>query len=299
MADIQVAYRFIQAARRRRNEMLGSLTLPFSSVPVLVRSPVESPSVVTSAIGSSTDTTVLVSTTPLPYPSPGSTGLLDHQTTQLGTPALPVTFTSLVPTNLQYGSQPSSPPMQTSASLHLPSEPVTITFADAKPVPPLADYGPQEIIHLTSSSTGITEPPSQVTTETVLQEVVTISLSVSGSDSSVSIRPASISMVLPTPIMNDTGSASHSTDSGRPVGKAIGNVFSYQPTSGTPSSTPALPVPLYPQQDPQQGPHLGLNPVAVVGCVLAGILSLTVVSFCTLWVLRSRRRSRDDKMVIF
>ena len=295
MADIQVAYRFVQAARRRRNEILGSPALPFSSVPVVVRSPVESPSVVTGVISNSTNTTVLVSATPLTYPSPGSTGLLDRQSTQLDTPALPVTSTSLVPTNLQYASQSSSPPMQT---LHLPSEPVTITFADAKPVPPLADSGPQEIIHLTSYSTGITGYPPQVTTETVLQEVVTISLSVSGSDSNVSSKPASISIVLPTPTINDTDSASHSTDAGRPVAKAIGKVFSYQPTSGTPSSTPALPLPLYPQQGPQQDPHLGLNPVAVVGCVLAGILSLTVVSFGILWVLRSRRRSQDDKMAI-
>jgi hypothetical protein len=274
MADIQVAYRVAQAARTQRNEILGSLTLtpPSSSVPILARLLVESPSVVVGAGGSSMDgTTALASATSLPYPSSGSTGLLKYQTTQLDTPALPVTF------------QSSSLPMQASAPLQLPSEPVTITFAGAIPVP-------QEIIHSTSSITGITKSPSQVTTETVFQEVVTISLSASGSDSNS--RPTLVSTVLPTPTMNDTGSPSHSTNVGRPAAKAIGNALSYQPTSGTPSSTPTISLPFYPQPDP----HFYLNPVAVVGCVLAGILALTVVLFC---ILRSRRRPRDNKMAIF
>jgi len=296
MANIQIAYGFVQAARKRRNEILGSLTFPSSPVSIFARLPVESPSIVVGVSGSSMDdTTALVSATPLPYPSSGSTSLLNHRTTQLDTPALPMAHTSLAPSNLKYGPQPPSPPIQTSTPLHRPSEPVTITFADVTPVLPLADSEPQQIIHSTISSAGTTKFPSLFTTETVLQEVVTISLSASGSDSNINSGPTVVSMVSPTPTMDDTGPPSYPTDAGRPAAKAAGNVFSYQPTSGTPSSTPTILPPFYPQQDPRSG----LNPVAVVGCALAGILSLTVVSFCILWVFRSRRRSRDEKMAAF
>lgn len=291
MADVQVAYRFVQAVRRRRNEILGSQTLPFSSFPLLVRLPVENPSAVMGVSAYSTDTTALVSTTPFTYYSFGSTGLLDQSTTQSHPPALPVASTSLATTNLQYGSQFSSLPTQTSAPSHLPSKHITITLADAIPFAPLADSGPQEIIRSIDSSTEIAKSPPQVTMETVLQEVVTLSLSASGSDSNANNGPTSISAFSATLILNDTGSTSHATAVGRPAAKAVGNAFS---TSGTPSSTPAVSSPLY----PQQGHPLGLNPVAVVGCVLAGILSLTVVSFCILWAFRSRRRLRDDNTAI-
>ena len=184
--------------------------------------------------------------------------------------------------------------MQTPTPSHLPAGPTTITFADGIPFAPLADSGPQEIIRSTSPHTEIAKSSSQIATETVLQEGVTLSLSTSESDSNVNGMPTPVSAILPTLILNDTGSTSHSTNVGRPAAKAVGNAFSYQPTSGIPSSTPAAPFPLY----PQQGSPLGLNPVAVVGCVLAGILSLTVVSFCILWALRSRRRWRDDNTAI-
>ena len=294
MANTQIAYGFVQAARKRRNEILGTLTFPSSPVPLLAHLPVESPSIAVGVSGSGMgDTTALLSATSLPYPSPGPTSLLNHRTTQLDTPALPMAHTSLAPSNLKYGPQPPSPPMQALTPLHRPSEPVTI--ADGIPAPPLADSEPQQIIHSTISSAGITKSPSLFTTETVLQEVVTISLSASGSDSNINSGPTIVSMVLPTPTMDDTGPPSHPTDAGRPAAKAAGNVFSYQPTSGTPSSTPTTLLPFYPQQDPRSG----LNPVAVVGCALAGILSLTVVSFCILWAFRSRRRSRDEKMAVF
>ena len=294
MADVQAAYIFAQAVRRRRNEILGSPALPFSSVRLLVRLPVESLSVFVGVGGRSTDTTALVSTTIFPYPSPSSTSLLNQATTQLDSPTLPAASTLLAVTNLQHGSQSSLLPMQTSAPSHLPAEPVTITFADVIPIAPLADSGPQGIIRSTSPPTAITKSLSQVTTDIILQEVVTISLSASGSDSNVNSRPTSVSVFSPTPILNDTGSISYSTDAGRPVGKAVGNAFSFQPTTGTSSSTTATTLPLYSQHDPPSG----LNPVAVVGCVLAGILSLTVVSFCITWALRSRRRLKGGKTAI-
>ena len=291
IADVQAAYLLAQAVRRRRNEILRSLTLPISSARLLVRLPVESPSVVVGISGRSTDATVLVSTIHFPYPSSGSTSPLNQPSTQL---TLPTVSTPLAVTNLQHGSQSSSLPMRTPAPSHLPAELVTITFADVMPIAPLADSGPQEIIRSTSPSTAITKSPFQVTTDIILQEVVTISLSASGSDSNLNSRPTSVSVFPPTPILNDTASISYPTDAGRPVGKAVGNALSFQPTPGTSSSTPATTSPLY----SQQGPPFGLNPIAVVGCVLAGILSFTVVSFCIVWALRSRRRLRRDNTAI-
>ena len=87
--------------------------------------------------------------------------------------------------------------------------------------------------------------------------------------------------------MSDADDILTTADLERPAAKAVGNALSYQATFGAPSSTPAIPFALYPQQEH----HRRLNPVTVVGCVLAGvgILPLTVAFLCCVGFTRPKK----------
>ena len=264
-------------------------TNPFYSV--LDRFPVGNPSVAAGVSDSDMVTTTLI---PIPYYSSSSTSPLKQPTTSLDSSALPTASTPLAPTKVQLGFQSSSSPAQPSPSQRLPSGPTTISFTSVTPAATLANSRSQKGINLISSSTMNPFSLPRVATETALPEVVTISLSASVSITSIKLWSTVVPSYLPTTSLNDADVSSHTTDLGRPAAKAVGNALSYQTTFGAPSSTPTIPFALY----PHQGHHLRLNPVMVVGCVLAGILSLTVAFFCIVWVLRARRRSRDDRMAI-
>ena len=277
---------------RRQIEILSSSQRQTQATPfysVLDRFPVRNPSVVAGVSDGDMVTTTLIPPISFPYSFSSSTDLLERPATQLGAPASPTASTPLALTTLQLGSWTSSSPAQTSPPQRPPSGPVIISFVSVTPIATLAGSKPRTDIHPASSSTMIPLSPSRVATETALQEVVTISLSASVSDPNTNTWPIPISSLLPTTVINDAGVSSHATNSGRPAAKAVGNA---QSTFGAPSSSSTIPSALYPQQDL----HLNLNPVTVVGCVLAGILAMTVTFFCVVWVSRARRRSRDDKM---
>ena len=267
-------------------------TNPFYSV--LDHFPVGNPSVIVSVSDGDMVTTTVIPPMPFPYSSSSSTSFLKQPTTYLDSSALPTASTPLAPTKLQLGFQSSSSPAQLSPSQRHFSGPTIISsFTGVSPAATLANSESQKDIHLISSSAMHTFSLPRVATDTALPKAVTFSLSASVSITSIKLWSTVVPPSLPTTSMIDADVSSHTTDLGRPAAKAVGNALSYQATFGAPSS-PTIPFALYPHQEH----HLRLNPVTVVGCVLAGILSLTVAFFCVVWVLRARRRSRDDRMAI-